>query len=520
MRWACAVLLVGFVGACTGGVDAGDPEDGFVVPDGKEDDFLSTTAAEYSLKGRSFVTVEEGEGLERAIELIKLKHIAIAWFLNSYLIEDETPTGEVFGFGAMVKTGRYEDFDIRQLNERSYEFQFSQLIAGRRDLLSRLPVENGVLEVEIGKPTNEEMAQLETNDEWYREPPWDPWKPAEVPSSRKELLSLQIERVRPTADAWWDFQRLVDDDVLTIDVHFGWDYHDALHLQNSWLLYKWLVDEKGFDTPVTWFDDYDRTSAPLTRTIEANGREVRVEVRIFYGHPGTDTDPDTDAGGRLLEQDLRESLRTRDVIVFEGHSGPFYGFPLANWKKTDEGDFDDSEMLTAEMPADKYQIVFAEGCDTFMIGPAFLDNVHKQGRNIDVVTTTTMSDAATSPVQAFLKRFLELDSVGRHRPRAIRATLVELDPAAMYGVHGVEDNPHLHPYAQVESFCSVCSSNAECGGAGNACISLGEESGRRCTAACTTDEACPTGYRCRSVASESSGTIFAKMCVPRSLVCE
>jgi len=519
MRLLRALLAASLATACTP-PDDDLIDDGIVVPDGKDDDFLTLSAREYIVTGRSFVTVEEGQGLECATELIKLKHVAIAWFLNEYLVDDESDTGAVSGFGAMVKTGRYEDLDIRQLNARSYEFTFEQQVAGRADLIRRLPLDrDGVLTLEIGKPTNEEMAQLETNDEWYRESPWSPWKPETQPASKKETLELTIRRVPPTADAWWDFERLIEDDVLSIDVHYGWDYHDALHLTNSWKLYRYLVNDKGFDTPVTYWEDYTRTSPPLTRVIEADGRDITVEVRIFYGREGTDVDPDTDAGGRRLENDMRESLRTRDVIVYEGHSGPFYGFALANWRKTEEGDLDDSEMPTVDMPADKYQIVFAEGCDTFMIGPAFLDNVNKQGKNIDVITTTTFSDAAHSPVGDFIKRLIELDSVGRHRPRPIRDTLADLDPAAMYGVHGVEDNPRIHPYAELENLCISCSTGSDCGGPGNACIGMLDGS-RHCAAACTDDAACPDGYRCRSVASESSRTIFAKMCVPTRLVCE
>lgn len=42
------------------------------------------------------------------------------------------------------------------------------------------------------------------------------------------------------------------------------------------------------------------------------------------------TDPDTDAGGKVLEDLARASLKTRDVVIYSGHSGPFYGFALAN----------------------------------------------------------------------------------------------------------------------------------------------------------------------------------------------
>lgn len=506
--------------------DPYDVEDGVVVEDGKEDNFLSLSAKEYIVKGRSTVTVEPGAGIERARQLISLKHVAIAWFLNQYLVdkEEDDPNHGYGGFGAMVKTGSYEDLEIVKLDAVTYEFTFAQLIAGRTNLMRLLPIRDGAFTIEIGRPTNEEMARLETNAEWYRQAPWSPWDPAKVPAEKKEALTLAIREERKSTDAWWDYARLFDDGVLDVDVHFGWDYHGAYHIKHARALYQWLVGEKGFRSPVASFDAYVRTSGPLTRTLDANGRQIRVEVRLFYGKPGSEADPDTDAGGRVLEDDVRASLRTRDVIVYSGHSGPFYGFAMANWKKTDEGDFDDSEMLTAEMPADRYQIVVAEGCDTYMIGEAFKQNVYKQGRNVDVITTTSFSNAASpATVEDFLARLVEVDSSGRHRPRTLSALLTDLDSNSywfhtMYGVHGVDDNPKLHPYAVVENLCEPCARNADCGGPGNACVRVGQ-SGKVCAAACTDDAGCPSGYACKKIASAGSSTIYASMCVPRGLVC-
>lgn len=504
-----------------------DVEDGFVVPEGKEDDFLSESAREFIVEGRSTVTVEEGAGLDRAKELISLKHVAIAWFLNQYLVdkESEDPNASYGGFGAMVKTGSYTDLEIVQKDARTFEFTFAQLIAGRTDLLRRLPLQNGTFTLEIGRPTNEEMARLETNAEWYREAPWSSWDPSKVPADRKESLTLSIREERRSVDAWWDYARLFADGRLTIDVHMGWDYHSAYHIKHAQALYRWLTADKGFRSPVSSFDAYDRTSGPLTKTIDANGQSVKVEVRIFYGKPGSATDPDTDAGGKLLEDDMRESLRTRDVIVYSGHSGPFYGFALANWRKTLEGDLDDSEMLTVEMPSDRYQIVVAEGCDTYMIGEAFKQNVYKKGKMIDVVTTTSFSNAGSpDTVIDFVARLIEVDSRGRHRPRTLRALLTDLDSNSywfhtMYGVHGIDDNPRLHPYGKVENLCEPCARNADCGGVGNACVTVGS-TGRHCAVACTDDSGCPTGYACRAVASASTRSVYASMCVPRDLTCE
>ena len=132
---------------------------------------------------------------------------------------------------------------------------------------------------------------------------------------------------------------LLADGVLDIGVHFGWDYHSAYHLKHSAALYEELVS-RGFESPVARFADLKRTSGPLRRALETPDGEVEVRVSLFWGQPGTETDPDTDAGGRALEADMRASLAARDVIVFSGHSGPFYGFALANWKKTEEGDLE------------------------------------------------------------------------------------------------------------------------------------------------------------------------------------
>jgi hypothetical protein len=219
-----------------------------------------------------------------------------------------------------------------------------------------------------------------------------------------------------------------------------------------------------------------------------------------------------------------DSLATRDVIVYSGHSGPLYGFALSNWDKTDEGDVDDTELAVTPLWSDHYQIVFAEGCNTYMLGSTLMKNPAKAGKDIDVITTTSFS-VSYSPVEDFIGRLLELDSQGRHRPRTMSQTLEDLDSYSvsepsptMYGIHGIDDDPKLHPYANPENSCQSCSSNSECGGVGNACITVGS-SGKRCVAACTADSGCPTDYQCKAVASSSTSTIYGSYCVPASRSC-
>src|SRR5262245_25935555 len=125
MRKVPAILLATLVatGCASTPTDPEDFEDGFVVPAGKEDDFFSLSASEFVVEGRSTVTVEDGAGADRAKELIGLKHISIAWFLNQYLVdkEEDEANHAYGGLGAMVKSGSYQDLDIVQLDATTYE---------------------------------------------------------------------------------------------------------------------------------------------------------------------------------------------------------------------------------------------------------------------------------------------------------------------------------------------------------------------------------------------------------------
>jgi hypothetical protein len=375
-----------------------------------------------------------------------------------------------------------------------------------------------VFDLDVGKPTNDEMTHLVTDEEWYRQAPWDAWDPSKVDASKKETMTFAIAPdTHVSTDAFFDINKLISDGKLDIDVHFGWDYHDNFHLKHSKDLFGWLQDQ-GFTAPVSSWEKLTHTSGAFTRTLNANGHDIKVEVRIFFGKPGAENDTETDAGGKVLEADIRSSMKTRDVVIFDGHAGPFYGFSMADWNKTNEGDFDDADMRTADI-ADKYQIVLAEGCETYQIGEALMENPHKAGKNVDVITSMSFSNAATAIItEDFISQLIARDSQQRMRPTNILSLLTKLDKAAsdatfhtMYGVHGIDEDPHLHPFANTAKFGTQCSTNADCGAPGNLCVTMGS-SGKKCTAACAGDGGCPTSYTCKAVASASSSTIFGRAC--------
>ena len=516
------------------GTGAGLPE---VVPLGKEDNYLSPQAQEYTIEGTSEITLDEAdaalsedEQLAKVKRLIPYRQVVIGWFLNAWVgSKSHDATNKEYGdFHALTKNGSYEEMNIEKVGPLTWRFTLTQEIGGPVDLLSRMPVETAAdgtrtFALSVGVISNDEMQQLETDHEWYRKAPWSAFDPAKA---TPEQVQTQVLTIRPqprSLDAWPDYARLFADGKVTIGVHFGWDYHSEYHLKHSRSVYDWLV-ARGFHSPVAGYDDYTRTSGPLTRTIQAAGKPVDVEVSLFWGKPGTDTDPDTAAGGRQLEDDMKESLRAREVVVFSGHSGPFYGFALANWRKTSEGDLDDSEIPLLDMPADTYQVVLAEGCETYALGQAFWDNPSKADQTtLDVLTTTSFSNASTSStVTDFLRAMVGTSGSGDvHAPMTYGDLLEDLDSnsywfATMYGVHGIDDNPHLHPWADPKAFCRTCSQSADCGAQGNICVGLGGHG--ICAAPCTSDDGCPDGFACAAVASGTS--ITGRACVPTNLSCE
>jgi hypothetical protein len=534
----CALLALG-VASC-GETTQKTAQIPTMVPQGKLDDFFSTTAQEYLVEGRTTVTLDpeyadasDAEQLEQVRRLIGFKQVVVSWFLNAWLAPKDSKD-ENYGYGgfnALSKNGSFEDLDIVPLGGLTWEYTTRQQLSGPEDLLDHLPAEqlaDGSLKFDLlmGVISNADQRRLGAGDEWFRSAPWEHFDPRKEIPQELETVRLAITRQPRSLDGWLDTPALFADGKVDIGVHFGWDYHDASHVKESRILFGWLVDQ-GYEPPVSSYDKLERDSGPFTRTIMANGRAVQVEISVFHGKPGASTDPDTAAGGRRLKKDMIRSLQTREVIVYSGHSGPFWGFSMGNWNKTEEGELDDNEIRELALP-ESYQLVMAEGCETYAMGAAFFENPAKLGRgNIDIITTSTYSTASDAdPVKDFLTAVV--GTLGRgsrgtrnqHVPSLYGELLQSLeynawDPA-MYGVHGIDDAPHLHPYADPAKFCGACTDDEACGALGNFCVKLGTDGGV-CTAACTGDDGCGDGFMCAAMAEGTSLT--GRACVPRTFTC-
>ena len=122
----------------------------------------------------------------------------------------------------------------------------------------------------------------------------------------------------------------------------------------------------------------------------------------------------------------------------------------------------------------------------------------------------------------FVSALIARDSLQRLRPQSQLGLLTRLDRESsgvgfhtMYGVHGIDEDPQLHPFAVRANFGKACSANADCGGPGNLCVRATSSSPKRCTAACTADAGCGDGYACKAVASTSTSTIYGRACARR-----
>jgi hypothetical protein len=137
-----------------------------------------------------------------------------------------------------------------------------------------------------------------------------------------------------------------------------------------------------------------------------------------------------------------------------------------------------------------------------------------------VTTTSTSNGSGPGTVLASLEAIIRSER-GQHSPMSYGDFLRQLDSVApqfntMYGVHGIDDNPHAHPYGNPDALCRSCKWDEDCGGLGNRCIRL-PSSQKFCSYVCSADDGCPEGYRCMPVAS--GDRISSLQCAPKALSC-
>ena len=553
---ASILVLVGLAGACSssdaeepapspggGGVDS-------LVPPGKADDYFSDKAQEYTLTGTTAGTVDadclaanaDADDPERQCKLqsVGLKNFAIGWFVNQYVIDKHDSANEDWGgFTGMTRPAGYSALETGTPDaDGKFSYKFTGEMSGPLDMLDKLPTEECADEpgarcftLELPALTNETLAQMDTGSEWYRKSPFNEYDPAKY-TGEKESLVLKIEAYPRSNDAYLEYNKLFDatqmahaDGKLKIGMFVGWDYYDDRYdLQTAKELYRYLTSTMGFKSPVDSYDDLKIDSGEFTKTIQVQGEDV--EVSVLLVHPGQG-DPGDPVFAGAMKSALVQAFTERQVITFEGHAGPLYGFALGNWRKTEAGELDDTELPGLNIPADFYQVVMISGCDTYMVADSLYANQVKTGRkDLDVITTTSFSNAAGRgrTTKALVDAVINQDGddgdlAAKQYGEILRDLNNEWYMTPLYGVHGIDDNPRDNPLANKSVLCAECAGHDECGGDGNLCVNLsaGASTGH-CTTKCQTDEDCPGGYACYDIAS--GNTIVSRNCVPSTLRCE
>jgi len=562
---------VALIGLLMGGLVACKSTSGPKV----KDDFSAPGAREYWISGVDSVTLEpeyagkpEPLRLERAHYLAGIRRVAVAWFLNAYLADKEAGDPNIYWgkFNAQVRFGNDTDqVEVRKLAALSYAFDFKFGVAGYTDLIARIATD---LHLKAGAHTfslpmpnlnNALMAELKTHHEWFRDEPWDFWGPQATPAEEQRQVTMQIEAQPTYSDAYLPIDKLVADGHMSIAVHFGWDGENPGR-RNDIALSEVMFEQlrqMGFQVPSPTFASYQPfkpETAPFKKSIKVNGKDVSVEVRVYFGgQHGNGVEvagPDitTDAGGKIVGAEMRRSLAGKQVVVYIGHSGIRRGFNLADWNQTAEGNLSPVELATLPM-LNSFQMVVAEGCQTYYLADAFWQNPAKRNReNLNLITSNGFTASASITTATRLIKALTNQSTAAGPPQMIspRVSTVlaalnrdykipfprnamagsahltegdEDDPLfPVYGLHGVAEDPRTDPLASAKSICEPCRDKLSCGGDGNICSRMSD--GRTyCTLGCTDDLGCAqavgAGYRCHAPANAGE----AGVCVPVASAC-
>ncbi len=277
-----------------------------------------------------------------------------------------------------------------------------------------------------------------------------------------------------------------------------------------------LLKEQGFSHDASTYKDLKIDSPPFVKTFDFAGTPVEVRVKIVY--------PEIVACGeeQKLVESMKESLATREVIIYAGHAGPGAGYVL-DYQPSVE--LDDSVWKTLPMPQ-TYQVLVMYGCQTYSTyADAMYANPNKNDANLNVVTTvntmwTNMGLPGTSTV--LFGMLMQENESRRHLPVSWLnllswLNLQDQNAHTHYGVHGIDSNPKMSPWVRTSDLCGPCEKDTDCPGGGDFCLTFPDGT-KGCGAVCTDDSGCGDGYGCIAIPG-LEGSVIPKMCVPLDMSC-
>jgi hypothetical protein len=515
--------------ACSSMDEASEPDDYSVIAEGKEDSYRSPAALEFLAKADATVTLDEAdrtlsaaERMDKAKDLVSAKLLQIGWFLNLYVADKEPEDGNKSygGFHAMARNSSVKSLSITEVDAVTFKFNFEATIAAQNDFLRLLPgtASGGGKKIDLamGKLTNAELLA----GTWQSRYDVHSWNPATASPATVETQPMIVTTAPRSENAYLDYKRLYADGKLEVGAQFGWDYNAGrADLANAEQLYDELVGI-GFASPVTAFKDLKLDSPPLTRAGTYNGKPVEITVKLV--HPGMVADVTAD--GAQLRAALLSMLKTKEVVLFNGHAGVSGRLLTANFQANSLGNIMPTEYPTLDL-LDGYQVLLIEGCQTYArFTDGFRQNPKKRGPNgelvnMDIVTSTsyTWTSQGAEAMEQILFPLIGTDATRNIKPVTwddiLRVMNAPPNETSFLGVNGIDNDPHGHPYARFDKLGASCSSSTSCGGEGNKCVKPTSSSGKVCASVCIDGAGCPSDYRCASLAT--SGTVSGRGCVKR-----
>jgi hypothetical protein len=503
-------------------------ENGVDEAPGAADDYRGPTSREFLASASDVVMIEGTLGdqpeemrLARAQQLASAHLYEVGYFLNLFLQANDKKKGVSSwgnGFHASARNASLNSFNFQQVDEYSYGFDFDGFIAGPNDLLQQIggePQPDGSIRLEFPMPILSNDDLLEGS--WSKQ--YLDWRPDGVPDDQLNVLDMTLQPAPRSTNAWPDYSRLYEDGELRVGIQFGWDYNkDRFDVSEARDLYNALV-AAGFTSPVNRFESLQISSGPLIRQGTYNGRPVVVGVTLI--HPGMVGDPA--ANGMVLRDTLINLLGTRELVIFDGHSSTKGELTPADWVRNPQTAIYPQEYANLTLYPG-YQVLQLQACQTYsLFTDAFRRNSQKQGPDGELVDL----DLITSVAGVWLGQLAEQDQTvlfaltgGRNgvvSPQTWDDILVQMNAPpnqlAFMGINGIDNDPHLHPFARLDLLGTPCRSAAQCGGEGNFCVLNRNypQDGALCAPQCTDDVGCPDGYRCAGI--NRSGTPLGSACV-------
>lgn len=499
-----SVLVLG----CSPQADGGS-SDVHRVAAGKADNYYSNVAQEFEVTGAIKLDLDAAGFADDAVRQEKADRrvTAAVVYLTTYVtkkLEDFFSNETYGGFAAMVRNrlATTTEFEERLEGEQTvYYATFSITLAGPVELPGLIGT---TFDLQMPKGKEATSGSLSTvrsfNPETY--------------SGELESIAVELRPIAAAANAYPRYADFIEDGVYDITMFQGYDYNTArsdlmetlqllnvfeslgFDLQSLNLLatpaprlvaaydgiYQYLLQEErdgntaeGSSVEDWWnymqpyIDVATRMtpeSGPLQREISFGGRPVLVEARIFH----TEMFDDSAAQKQLA----LDEFVARDVFYYNGHAGPWYGFSL---NQSGTADVKEADFAAASF-TERQQLFVANGCQTYS---QYADTVYahelKSVDNLDVITTVNYSygDGAIPS----LAGLLHLDERGELIPHDFGAILtyvndqeVNREKEVFYGVTGIEENPRVHPYGNLDRVGTSCAATSDCGHSyGNVCVS-------------------------------------------------